>query len=336
LGGVPDAGFKRAITPRTFSFPADHGAHPGFRTEWWYLTGNLQADNGDHYGFQLTLFRNALAPTSPAEGSTWRTNEVYMGHFALTDVANKEFHAFERFARPVAGQAGARNWPLRAWLGNWIIRADERGWHASAAANGVRIDLALTPQTAPVLQGDGGLSQKSAEPGNASYYYSLPNLVATGRLDAGRGEVAVTGSAWLDREWSTSSLAPDQAGWDWFALQLADGRQLMYYRLRRIDGSIAPFSSGTLIAADGSSQRIRAEQVRLEELADWLSPSGIRYPARWRLQVPDYDIDLSITPLLANQELPLSVYYWEGAVAVEQRGAAAGFGYVELAGYDNL
>jgi predicted secreted hydrolase len=343
LRGTGPEGFARALTPRAFHFPADHGPHPEFRTEWWYYTGNLATTEGRRFGFQLTFFRNALTPHPPERASRWATNQVYLAHFTLTDVDSGRFRSFERLERGAVGLAGAQPLPFRVWLGDWSSTGPAAGGeatpiHLTAAAgtaggtDAAAIDLVLQAGKPPVLEGDRGLSLKGAEPGQASYYYSLPRMPAAGTVRSGGTAFAVSGLAWMDREWSTSSLGPDQVGWDWFSLQLADGRELMLYRLRRKDGSADPASSGTLIAADGSSRRLTLADVTLETAVAWTSPrSGARYPARFRLRLPAFGLDLNVRPLLADQELDTSFRYWEGAVAVT--GTVAGSGYVELTGY---
>jgi predicted secreted hydrolase len=338
LRGGPD-GFARALHPRRFSFPDDHGPHPEYRTEWWYFTGNLDATGGRHFGYELTLFRFGLSRKPVPRASHWATNQVYMAHFAVTDVADGAFHAFERLTRGALGLAGAQAAPLRVWVEDWSVQGSgEQTFplHLKAAEHGVAIDLALTTAKVPVLQGDAGFSRKSAEPGNASYYYSMTRIPTHGSLQVGGATFQVSGLSWMDREWGTSALAADQVGWDWFALQLSDGRELMFYRLRRRDGSADPFSAGTLVAEDGSTAKLASAHVRIEVLDRWRSPSGTRYPSHWRLSVPEKALDLDIVPYLADQELDLSVRYWEGAVKV--RGIAAGKpvqgeGYVELTGY---
>jgi predicted secreted hydrolase len=338
LGGVPEAGFARALRPRAFHFPADHGPHPGFQTEWWYFTGNLQTDKGRRFGYQLTFFRMALAPVAPQRLSRWGADQAFMAHFALTDVAGKRFAFSERFSREALGLAGAGGNPLGVWLENWSARQSSAApWSVKLVASegGATIDLDLASLKQVVLNGDGGLSRKGAEAGNASYYYSIPRLATRGTLTVGGEQYRVTGLSWLDREWSTSALSGDQAGWDWFALQLDDGRDLMFYRLRRKDGSADPFSAGTLTAANGSSRRLGAGEVQLSASAWWKSPnSGTRYPARWRLRIPGEGIDLEVVPRLADQEFLGSFKYWEGAVAITGKGSSpGGTGYLEMTGY---
>jgi predicted secreted hydrolase len=341
-------GYAEAIAPRPFAFPADHGPHPGFRNEWWYVTGNLDGRQGRRFGFELTLFRFALAPAEPGaarsgDASAWRTRQLYVAHFAVTDVAAGEFRFEERYARGALGLAGATADPFRVWVEDWWLRefpateeATSDAWLLHASTDEFAVTLTLEPAKAPVLNGVDGLSQKSAAPGNASYYYSMPRLAARGTLRVDDDVHDVTGLAWLDREWGSSALADDQEGWDWFALQLSDGSDLMFYRLRRADGSADPMSAGTWIPARGESVHLAHDDVRLEPRAHWESPRGGRYPVAWTLAVPRLDLELRIDPVLDDQELDTSVRYWEGAVDVAgRRGGAAieGRGYVELTGY---
>jgi len=340
LGTTDTGGFARALAPREFEFPADHGPHPDFRTEWWYFTGNLRDPAGARFGFQLTFFRIALRADALASASRWRTRDLYMAHLAVTDAERGRFHAFERFSRGAAGLAGARSAPLAVWLEDWEAAATGTApfpLRLRAHQGEVGLDLVLQPRKPVVLNGEAGLSAKSREPGNASYYYSIPRLAAHGRIQVPGATHEVGGEAWLDREWSTSALAPDQVGWDWFALQLDDGRELMYYRLRRRDGSADPASAGTLIGADGRTRHLRSGELELRALEHWRSPaSGVEYPVRWAITVPGAGLHLETRALLAHQELDLTVRYWEGAVEVSGRGAQGplhGHGYVELAGY---
>jgi predicted secreted hydrolase len=338
LGGTAQ-GFARAAGPRPFRFPDDHGPHPEYRSEWWYFTGNLAAPSGGRFGFQLTLFRFALTADPPRRESQWAASQVYMAHLAVTDVAAGRFRAVERLSRDALGLAGARALPLRVWVGDWTLESlpDGRSFQVAAGEGEMGLSLTLEPLKDFVLQGDGGLSQKSAEPGNASYYYSGTRLLARGTVTVGGRPLAVEGLAWMDREWSTSALGPDQVGWDWFALQLDDQRELMLYRLRRRDGTVDPLSKGSVVEGDGVARVLRAEEVRVEVLAEWSSPrDGTRYPARWRIQVPREGLAVEVEPLLADQEIDLSVRYWEGAVRVTgtSRGRpVSGYGYVELTGY---
>jgi predicted secreted hydrolase len=338
-GGIATAGFARATAPREFVFPQDHGPHPDYAIEWWYYTGNLDTAQGRHFGYQLTFFRIGLTPTPPARASDFATSNIYMAHFALTDVANQKFYAFERFSRGAAGLAGAQGQPFRVWLEDWQAAgagADGLPMRLQAAQDDVAIDLTLQGGKPIVLQGDHGLSQKSDEPGNASYYYSLTRMPTRGSIRAGAETSDVSGLSWMDREWSTSSLGANAVGWDWFALQLSDGRDLMYAQLRDAAGNTI-YSDGTLVDPAGSTRRLARSEVMLEATNEWTSPrSGGRYPSGWRLRVPSQGLDLTLTPYLADQELPLTTVYWEGAVKIAGTAAGApigGNGYVELTGY---
>lgn len=354
LGGGSDEGFARALEPRDFRFPEDHGPHPDFRTEWWYLTGNLEGADGERYGFQFTIFRSALDPAQPDGTSAWSTNQVYMGHLALTDSAGGTFESRERFSRGALGLAGAQARPFRVWLEDWSLesmdsvgsaRDDSRDGraestfpvHLEAADGGIGLDLVLENTKPMVLQGDRGLSQKGPEPGNASFYYSFTRLEASGSVLMRGREVRVEGQAWLDREWSTSVLSEDQVGWDWFALQLSDGRDLMFYQLRLRDGTQDPLSKGVLVDGQGGSRLLSSEEVRLQIVDTWTSPiDGSEYPSGWRLVIPNDSIDLEVLPLIPSQELNLTFRYWEGAVRVRGMVGEApidGRGYVELTGY---
>jgi predicted secreted hydrolase len=367
LGSSDTTGYRRATAPRAFSFPADHGPHPGFKTEWWYVTGTLDTESGRTVGYQWTIFRTALTPpdetpirfastdsaAAPQASASWATNQFYLGHFAVSDVANRQHYDAERVSRGGAGLAGAQAEPFRVWLEDWSMQsvgAETTGGGPAASAifparlqarqDGIAIDVTLRPEKPLVLQGDRGLSQKGPGTGNASYYYSFTRLATDGTVVVEDDTLQVTGQSWMDREWSTSALGPDQVGWDWFSLQLSDGRDLMYYQLRNADGTPSRFSEGVIVGPDGDARPIAREDVRLEVLDTWTAPgSGRTYPVRWRLHVPDADLHLTITPYFEDQEMATSVRYWEGAVRAEgatdggDAPAATGRGYVELTGY---
>lgn len=331
------AGFARAFAPRPFVFPADDGPHPDFQTEWWYFTGNLATGEGRSFGYQLTFFRRGLKPGQDARGDDWPTSQIWFAHFTLTDVAGGKFYPFERWGRQSIGLAGAQAEPFGVWLDHWSLRGvpgkGSSELRLQAAEGPVKLELSLRDPRPPVLQGDRGLSQKSAERGNASYYYSRPRMASSGRVQIGDAAYVVSGQSWMDREWSTSALSGAQSGWDWFSLQLDDGRALMLYQLRLKHGGIDPFSAGTLINGDGSTRRLGPKDFHIEPSGSWTSPqTGARYPSGWRLSLPG--LKLRVTPRLQDQELPLSFSYWEGAVAVSgEQGAPGGQGYVELTGY---
>ncbi len=342
------AGYRRATNVRDFSFPTDHGPHPGYKNEWWYVTGNLQDDAGRPYGYELTIFRFALtppdsigpSPVTAASGSDWRTNQFYMAHFALTNGADETFHAYERFGRGGAGIAGAQADPFRVWLENWSMTSvGEATFPVRLRAQGPEggIDLTVRPEKPMVRQGNQGLSQKGPGTGNASYYYSYTRLATNGTLTTGDDTIQVSGQSWMDREWSTSALGPNQTGWDWFSLQLDDGRDLMYYQLRNEDGTASRFSEGILVEPDGATSKIERDDVTLEVLDTWTTPDDTHtYPVEWTLRLPSQNLDLHVVPLMPNQELDVSVRYWEGAVRIEDAaGNPEGRGYVEMTGYGN-
>jgi predicted secreted hydrolase len=337
-GGAAGAGFARVTQPREFVFPQDHGPHQEYGIEWWYYTGNLDAAEGRHFGYQLTFFRIGLAPRPAERASDFATTSIYMAHLALTDVASQKFYAFERFSRGAAGLAGAEGGPFRVWLEGWSASgAGPEGppIRLQAAQDDLAIDLALEAGKPVVLQGDGGLSQTGTGPGKAYYYYSLTRMPTSGAISLGGQRYDVQGSSWMDHEWGTDALDADAAGWDWFALQLDDGREIMYAQLRAADGRSAALNM--VIERDGTTRTLAAGEFALDALGEWQSPrSGGRYPSAWRLRIPSLALDLKITPYLANQELALTTVYWEGAVEIAGTDAGqpiAGSGYVELTGY---
>ncbi len=340
LGAGDKEGYARANAPRPFAFPADHGPHPAFKHEWWYFTGNLRAADGRRFGYQLTFFRIALRPRPAMRPSAWAAEQVYMAHFTVTDVQERRFHQAERVTRAAPGLAGANAQPFRVWLEDWsaqgVMQAGRLHTRLHAREDTFAVDLALESLKMPVLQGDAGLSRKGAAPGNASYYYSLTRLATRGRIRIGAQEFVVEGLSWMDREWSTSALGRDQRGWDWFALQLSDGSDLMFYRLRRQDGTSDPFSAGLLVDRAGRTRRLRLDDVALEIRDHWRSPAGGLYPAAWRLHIPSAALEVTVAPTVADQELQGIVRYWEGAVTVRgnaQGSPVTGSGYVELTGY---
>ena len=332
--------FTRAEGAHTFIFPLDMGSHPDFQTEWWYYTGNLATQSGRQFGFELTFFRRALA--SPDElaprSSDWATSQVYLAHFTLTDVAAGQFHAFERYERGAAGLAGAQPAPYKVWLQDWSVSlAAPNEYHLQASQNGMQLDLQMKDLKGPVLEGDHGLSQKGPEPGNASYYYSQTRLQTGGSIEVNGQTFIVSGLSWMDHEFSTSALGPNQVGWDWFSMQLDDGSELMLYNIRQKDGSADPFSNGTVIRPEGPTRQLKAGDFKIQVNSTWKSPlSGGTYPASWTVTIPSENLVLQIKPLIPDQELNLSIIYWEGAVQItgEKNGIKiAGKGYVELTGY---
>ncbi|TCP62303.1 putative secreted hydrolase [Rhodovulum bhavnagarense] len=321
--GLPQRGQRLA-------FPIDHGAHPDFRIEWWYLTANLEAPDGTPYGIQWTLFRNALAPGNPGTG--WSSSQAWMGHAALTD--ETAHRGAMRIARGGIGQAGVTTAPFAAWIDEWRMQGiappgEDPLSALSLTAQGADFgyDLQLAAEGPLVLHGEEGFSVK-AESGQASYYYSQPFYRVTGRLDLPDGAVAVTGQAWLDREWSSQPLAEDQNGWDWFSLHFEDGSKLMAFQLR---GEGTAFRSGTWIAADGSATPLSDDALALRPLSE-TQVAGRRIPTRWRLALPAHGVDITITALRGDAWMDTMVPYWEGPVRVN--GTHAGTGYLEMTGYE--
>jgi predicted secreted hydrolase len=341
-----DERFEQAREPRAFQFPHDHGPHDTFRHEWWYVTGHLESKQGERFGFELTFFRYALAPpastSEPQEisagTSRWRTRQIYMAHFAITDISRRQFRFAQSYARGALGLAGAQATPFRVWLEDWSLGESKPSeWQLRAAEEKYTLTLELQPLLSPVLNGEQGLSRKSRTSGAASYYYSIPRIAVRGEIVRDGKPITVEGLAWLDREWSSSPLAATiAAGWNWFALQLDDGSTLMFYEFRDRKGVRDPNSAGTWVAPDGAARHLTSEDVQLEIQDYWTSPRGGRYPARWRVHVPSLNLDIDVKPALADQELNTSPRYWEGAVDVTGTRAdrsVRGNGYVELVGY---
>lgn len=340
LGVEDGSDFAKADPSVPLVFPRDHGAHEKYRHEWWYVSGNLQTRQGERFGYQLTFFRLATSPQKKQSASAWNSNQVYMAHFAVTDSKRKKFYSFERFNRHALGLAGAHSQPFKVWLDNWQLASTGESLfplRVLARADGVSVDLKLTAARGPVLQGQSGFSQKGPEQGNASHYYSFTRVPSSGLIHLGQQVHEVQGNSWIDREWGSSMLADKARGWDWFALQLDDGTDMMFYRLRKMDGSAAPWSQGLLLSADGQRQHLALDQLNLSTLSWWKSPtSGICYPTSWRMQLAEKDLVLLVKPVLENQELEHAFVYWEGAVDVtgtSGKSAVKGMGYMELTGY---
>lgn len=351
----PDSpSWRRALPGWRYEFPRDHFTHDDFRTEWWYVTGNLRGESGRNYGCQFTIFRRGVRPPGARKPAASRfvVDHLALGHFAFTDVENKRFSCHQKLLRGAFGEAGFSRdaaEPRLAWMDDWEIRLADSADDPATAANGgsftlaaslpdVTIQLRLKSTRPPVFHGADGVSQKAAGEGNASHYYSLTRLEASGEVTSGGKTERVTGWCWLDREWATNQLAADQAGWDWFSLRLSDGRDLMVYQLRRKDGSPDPFSSGTLARADGSSIHLQSGDFTLTPVEHWTSPkTGGRYPVRWRIEIPAERLTLEVRPVFPEQELALEpVSYWEGSVRAKGEAGGAPLtaeGYLEMTGY---
>ncbi|BCX05531.1 MAG: carotenoid 1,2-hydratase [Candidatus Roseilinea sp.] len=339
--------FVRALEPREFDFPRDHGPHDAYQTEWWYYTGNLFDASGRHFGYQLTFFRRALVPPDEQamladRESAFAFDQVYFAHFAITDSTANEHVSFEKYSRGAAGLAGAQASPFRVFVEDWSATAARNDGDAAqvrlvAAQDGYAIDLSLASTKPFVFHGDRGLSQKSPNPGNASYYYSMTRMATQGRVTTPRGTFEVVGNSWLDREWSTSALDDDTEGWDWFSLQFEDRREIMFFKLRQKETGGITFAKGTYVDADGRTELIRQDEITITVLDRWTSPySGATYPVRWQLAAPRYGLDIEIVARIPDQEMRLTQRYWEGAVTfkgVSTNGPVAGVGYVEMTGY---
>ncbi len=345
LSNGDTTGYARAESIRDFSFPQDHGPHPDFQTEWWYFTGNLADSTGRRFGYELTIFRRAIAPTLPQRDSEWATNQIYFADFALSDIAANQFYSRQQFSRGAVGLAGATIDPrLHVWIQDWSITAlddNDNTLHLQAADEPIAIDLTTKQIKPPTLEGDHGLSAKSQQTGNASYYYSLTRLPTNGTITVSGSAFQVTGNTWMDHEFSTSALGPDDAGWDWFALQLDNGRDIMLYRIRKRDGSTESVSEGTLVNADGTSSRIPLDSFTISSPGQWTSPhTGAVYPAGWHvtIQASSGPIVLDVSPLMSDQELNSTTAYWEGASRIsgtDNGQSINGYGYVELTGYNH-
>lgn len=341
LFGTSTGGEHRQVLPGdTLVFPRDHGAHPDTKTEWWYLTGNVEDEDGNAFGVQFTIFRSALAASgSIDESAPLRTRQVWAGHLALADVAADRVRFAERLRRGGTALAVASEHDMDLALDDWSLRRDADDV-LTVVAGDVGADFAVTlslrPEKPLVLHGDGGVSSKGPEPGNASAYSSWTRLAAEGDLVIDGATRRVSGSFWYDHEFGSSVLGDGVTGWDWFGLQLDDGRELMLFHLRREDGPPMPASSGTLVQRDGTAVHLALDDFQLDATATWRSPrTDAAYPSAWTLRVPEHDIDVRITPRVADCELDTShgtgVVYWEGPVQVS--GSHAGRGYGELTGY---
>lgn len=329
-------------------FPRDHGPHPGYRSEWWYYTGNLQAPSGEKFGFQLTFFRSQIRPLAdrqnwPQPVSAWRTQQLYLAHSAISDLTAKKHLQSERISREALNLAGAKQAgdTTNVYLKDWSVSIGPDRHLLKVKSGEFSYELTLTPRKPPVLHGIAGYSRKGSTPERASCYYSFTRLLAEGRISSSKKTVAVKGLAWMDHEYSTAPLEPGLQGWDWFSLQLSDQTEIMAFVLREEQGGFSPASSATYIDRQGTKRPIRADEFGLTVLKEWKSPhSKAVYPAGWRLQIFAIPLDITIVPNMADQEMRTAestgVNYWEGSVALEgaKNGQPVfGRGYVELTGY---
>jgi predicted secreted hydrolase len=321
--GTETDGFATPQSPAIFDFPTDHGPHADYRIEWWYLTANLQAANGTPYGLQWTLFRTALAPE---QGAGWSSPQLWMGHAAVT---TPDMHyVTERLARGGIGQAGVTADPFEAWIDDWQLTGpDFDRLTMTASGPDFAYDMNLSATGPLIFHGNNGYSVKSAE-GQASYYYSQPSYTIEGTLTLPDGDLDVTGTAWLDREWSSQPLSDDQTGWDWFSLSLDTGK-LMGFRLRQTDGTV--YTSATWITPDGQTTAYPDGAFNADPLST-ATVDGRTIPTRWRVTLPDRNVDVTIAAINDQAWMQTSVPYWEGPITVT--GSHTGVGYLEMTGYE--
>ncbi len=335
------AEYKVALPGYRFEFPRDHFDHPDFKTEWWYYTGNLATKEGRRFGFELTFFRQAV-DRPEKRTSIWQVDDLFLAHFAVSDIQERRFFYWERLNRRGPGIAGADEAEKRIWNGNWEVRWRGDIQQLQAIVEDFSVRLSMTPRKPPVIHGINGVSQKAAGPGRASHYVSFSRLEATGVILVSGREYRVEGSAWMDHEFFTNQLGEDQSGWDWFSLQLEDNTELMLFRLRRKDGTVDPYSAGTYIDSAGSARYLRRSDLRLTPLETWESAkTGAKYPIRWQIEVAPLQLRLLVSTPLRSQEVvnrnSWTPSYWEGAIDAEGRMGerpVRGRGYLEMAGYD--
>ena len=358
IAQYPSPQYRAASPGYAYSFPRDHFNHPGFQTEWWYYTGNVQSAGGQAFGFQMTFFRQAVrrgpAPTGPTD-SPWAIEDLYLAHLALSDLSGGKFYHSERLNRAGPGIAGVSQESGRIWNGNWQVLWTGGRQTLEAVADSWTLRLTLDARKPPVIHGQQGISQKGPGPGQASHYISLTRLAAAGTIEISGRAFAVQGTAWMDHEFFTHPLAPEQVGWDWLSLQLNDQTELMLFRLRRQDDSLDPYSAATYVDSSGKARHLSAREFTLRPLEQrpqdrWTSPTtGAAYPVRWQVSVPSLGLNIEVTTRLPQQEVTtsgrLAPNYWEGAIEITgTRGSSTvnfpvtspvtGAGYLEMTGYD--
>jgi len=337
--------WKEAKAGYQFSFPKDHASHPDFKIEWWYYTGNVKTKEGRRFGYQVTFFRVGIDHT-PANPSKWAVRDLYMTHLAVSDAQGQKYRYAEKLTRGGPGIAGAKSDTYYTWNEDWSAGLDgkQHKLHAMDAKAGV--DFVLDEGKAPAINGINGINQKGARDGNASHYYSLTRMPTRGTIVVDGERFEVSGETWMDHEFSTSFLEPEQRGWDWFSIQLSDNRELMLYRMRRADGSHDPRSSGTLIGVNGKTTHLTDVDFTLTPgRSTFKSANGAVYPTEWNVSIPSQQIELKVTTPLNDQELSLvqstGVAYWEGMIDITGRQAGRpagqqelhGVGYLEMTGY---
>lgn len=334
--------FRPALPGYEYSFPRDHYSHDDFRIEWWYYTGNLESKEGERFGYQVTFFRVALEGTKKiVNPSKWKIGQIYFAHMTVTDIRGKKFHFFERINRKGLINAGARSDRFLVWNEDWVLTERGGAQRMKAIESGTGVDLKLIPVKDMVFHGKEGISRKGEQEGNASHYFSYTRLETTGKVFIKGKSYEVTGTSWMDREFSSDQLNPKLVGWDWFSLKLDNNTEIMLYQLRQKDGGVDPYSSGTLVSADSASRHLVRDEFTVEVTGDWTSDATqTTYPAGWIITLKDSGTRLKIKPDLPDQELShlrsISGSYWEGSVSIEgtyEGRPVKGKGYVELVGY---
>jgi predicted secreted hydrolase len=339
---IEEATWKLATSPREWVFPRDFGAHPEYRIEWWYFTGNLTGPEGQRLGYQLTFFRAGVHfyPSSPR--NPWSIRDMYLAHFTISDIERGRFLFEEKMSRSGPGLAGSSTDRMNVWLHSWAARMEGDQIFLEAQEGDMGIRLTLRPGKPLVFHGREGLSPKGEEAGQASFYTSFCDLATSGTIQVSKDRsFPVKGQSWFDHEFGSNMLSDKQSGWDWFSLHLTDGRELMIYMLRRQDGSFERVSGGTIVEPDGQSQILGMLQIDLNVLSEWKSPrSGGMYPGSWRISIPEAAIDVTLAPLIPDQELISSLLpglmYWEGATGgggLSRNERVECWGYTELTGY---
>ena len=337
-----DNQFQQALPGYAYQFPRDFYSHDDFRIEWWYYTGNLEGFDGRKFGYQLTFFRVGLEGAEKISNlSKWKVGQVYFAHMTVTDLKKMKFHFFERINRSGIENAGADSDRLRVWNENWRLTSQGDSHKLEAVDSSTGIHLLLTPVKNLVMHGQEGISKKGSGEGNASHYFSYTRMKTEGTVFIRGEEFKVTGTSWMDHEFSSNQLNRDLVGWNWFSIKLDNHSEIMLYQLRRKDGGTDPFSSGTLVHPDNTTRHLEREQFSISPTGSWTSPhTQTRYPAAWEIALDDWDTRLKIKPDLEDQELfhlrSISGSYWEGSVSVTgvfKGKTVAGTGYVELVGY---
>ncbi len=335
------AGWQTAEPGWKYEFPRDHHRHSGFKTEWWYFTGNLTNDRGRRFGYELTFFRQGIRSPGEGAGTTSRfiIDDLKFAHFTVTDAAGKQYFFHDKVSRGSFGEAGFDEGARLAWIEAWNLKMNPDGsFDLTAGAEDAAINLHLVTRKEPVIHGADGISRKAEGEGHASHYYSLTRLTTTGTLRVREENFEVAGESWFDHEWATNQLAPGQAGWNWVSVQFEDQSELMLYQMRLTNGAIDPISSGTLVRADGTSLGLTSADFEMTAAVFWKSPTTkANYPIGWRVRVPQEKLEFTIEPVLPNQELVFGpLIYWEGAFDVVGTRAGKpirGRGYLELTGY---